>query len=157
MELRILLTLTFITLTQGCPYALGNWEKQTPEFRASKAPIVVVGYVTKSYKQQAQKLNQTTYAIEFKILRTLKGADLIDTLPPTDRTSENIHLITNFGSMLMCFADVDEEHVFMLFLDVVTDHLSAKYTDLFGAAEVWTMSMEDKVILENNGKSNLTH
>jgi len=40
----------------------------------------------------------------------------------------------------------------MLFLHIVDDHLSAHYSDLFGAAEIWTMQMEDKVILQNLGE-----
>ena len=143
-----LLTISF-TCIWACPQAL-NWEKIPPEERASKAPIVVVGYVTKSYKHLADKL--TNYEVEFKIIRTLKGANNISTLPQNHLSAENIYRITNFGSMLMCFADLDEDHVFILFLTIVDDHLSAHYSDLFGAAEIWTMEMEDKVILTNLGK-----
>lgn len=150
--LAISLSLLAINLTIGvgaCPHAL-DWEQLSPEERATKAPIVVVGYVTKSYKHLADKL--TNYAVDFKIIRSLKGSDLISDLPQNNQTADNVYRITNFGSMAMCFADLNENHVFMLFLTVVEDHLSAHYSDLFGAAEVWTMQMEDKVILTNLGK-----
>lgn len=143
--------LTLLLGANACPHALGDWEKQPPEERAKAANIIVVGYVTKSYKSLADK--NTNYAVEFKIIRTLKGESLIADLPAEEQIGDDVYRITNFGSMLMCFADVDEEHVFMLFLQVVDDHLSALYTDLFGAAEVWTMQMEDKVILTNTGES----
>lgn len=140
----------FCVPATACPQAL-DWDKLHAAERAARAPIVVVGYVTKSYKHLADKL--TNYAVEFKIIRTLKGSELISNLPQDNLSAENIYRITNFGSMLMCFADLDDNHVFMLFLTVVDDHLSAHYSDLFGAAEVWTMQMEDKVILDNLGKS----
>lgn len=136
------------TVTQACPHAL-DWEKQSAEERAAAAPIVVVGYVTKSYKDQADE--QTTYAVDFKVIRALKGEELIAKLPHDLTLGSDIYRITNFGSMLMCFADLNQEHVYMLFLHVVNNHLSALYTDLFGAAEVWTMEMEDRVILANQG------
>ena len=139
---------TVVIGISACPHAL-DWEKKPPEERAGETDIVVVGYVSKSYKAQADK--DTTYSVDFKIIRTLKGGEIIATLPQDNYTKDNIYRITNFGSMLHCFADLDEEHVFMLFLHIVDDHLSAKYTDLFGAAEVWTMQMEDKVILTNTG------
>lgn len=139
-----------LAIAGACPQAL-DWEKLSAEERAAKAPIVVVGYVTKSYKHMADKL--TNYAVEFKIIRKLKGAELISNLPHDALNNDDIYRITNFGSMLVCFADLDENHVFMLFLTVVDDHLSAHYSDLFGAAEVWTMQMEDKVILDNLGKN----
>lgn len=149
--LAVLLTVSAMTLTivSGCPQAL-DWEKLPAEEKATRAPIVVVGYVTKSYKHLADKL--TNYAVDFKIIRTVKGAGLIASLPKDAVSDGDVHRITNFGSMHMCFADVNENHVFMLFLHVVDNHLSAHYSDLFGAAEVWTMQMEDKVILANLGK-----
>lgn len=151
----IFLTLTLIvSVTHSCPHAL-DWEKQSAEERAGAAPIVVVGYVTRTYKDQADE--KTTYAVDFKIIRALKGADAIAKLPHNDNIGSDIHRITNFGSMLMCFADLNQEHVYMLFLHVVNNHLSALYTDLFGAAEVWTMEMEDRVILENQGIPHMIH
>lgn len=139
----------FVTLTQACPQAF-DWVKLPAEERAAKAAIVVVGYVTKSYKHLADE--QTTYSVDFKILRTLKGASLIESIPHNSSLPEDVHKISNFGSMLRCFADLNGEHVFMLFLHIVDDHLSAHYSDLFGAAEIWTMQMEDKVILQNLGE-----
>lgn len=140
---------TLVIGTSACPHAL-DWVKTPPEERAKYAPMVVVGYVSKSYKDQADK--DTSYAVDFKIVRILKGEDIIAKLPQDNNTKENIYRITNFGSMLRCFADLDEEHVFMLFLKLTSDGgLSGKYSDLFDAAEVWTMDMEDKVILINSG------
>lgn len=147
---RTIVTILTFTIITGCPQAL-DWEQLPPEVRAAKSDIVVVGYVTKSFKHLAD--HNTNYAVEFKIIRTLKGEEQIEALPPRDSqsTKDNLYRITNFGSMLKCFADVNDAHVFMLFLQVVDDHLSAHYSDLFGASEIWTMQMEDKVILENLG------
>lgn len=149
LQIFLQITLTCVFGVYSCPHAF-DWEKTPPEERATDADIVVVGYVTKSYKDLADE--HSTYAVDFKIIRSLKGEDKIATLPATNQTNEGIYRITNFGSMLMCFADLDEEHVYMLFLKIVDNHLSGLYTDLFGAAEIWTMAMEDKVIHTNTGK-----
>ena len=139
-----------LVYSYACPQAL-DWEKRSAEDRAARSDIVVVGYVTKSYKHLAD--SNTNYAVEFKIIRTIKGEDQIATVPHDSSLERGVYNITNFGSIGMCFADINMEHVYMLFLQIVDDHLSAHYTDLFGAAEVWTMSMEDRVVLANLGES----
>ncbi|XP_067929061.1 uncharacterized protein [Watersipora subatra] len=139
---------SLLTIANACPQAF-DWDMLPAEERAAKAPIVVVGYVTKSYKDLADSL--TNYAVEFKILRSLKGEDQISELPQDSLAADNIYRITNFGSFSMCFADLKGNQVYMLFLTVVDNHLSAHYSDLFGAAEAWTMQMEDRVILTNFG------
>lgn len=147
--LYIFTSVALVLPALGCPYAL-DWERRPPEERAQKSAIVVVGFVTKSFKEFADE--KSTYSVDFRIIRTIKGEEIIKQLPHNNSLPDDVHRITNFGSATQCFTDLDDKHIYMLFLQVVGQHLSAYYSDLFGAAEIWTMDMEDKVILSNLGK-----
>ena len=59
---------------------------------------------------------------------------------------ENLHNISNFGDKSMCYADVEEGQVYLLFLTTFQGRLSAKYDDIFGAASEHTDESEEEVL-----------
>ena len=54
--------------------------------------------------------------------------------------------VSNFGDKAMCYADVTQGELYVLFLTVFEGRLSAKYDDIFGAAADYTEDNEKQVL-----------
>lgn len=111
--------------------------------RTLHAEVVVSGYVQETYKDQRSK--DLTYSAKIEILTVYKGQHLVDNLTSVDR---NTFVISNFGDKKMCYADISEDEIYILFLTVYKQRLSAKYDDIFGAATELTKLKEGEILTQ---------
>ena len=130
-------------LSRGCILLLNGWTPMSVYNRTLHAEVVVSGYVQETYKDQRSK--DLTYSAKIEILTVYKGQHLVDNLTSVDR---NTFVISNFGDKKMCYADISEDEIYILFLTVYKQRLSAKYDDIFGAATELTKLKEEEILTQ---------
>ncbi|XP_055995688.1 protein kinase C-binding protein NELL1-like isoform X2 [Ostrea edulis] len=140
------LILTYLTLfeivylTQGCILLLNGWAPLSVYNRTLLADVVVSGYVHETYKDTRSK--GLTYSAKIELITIYKGQELVEKLTSV---SGNTFVISNFGDKKMCYADISEDEIYILFLTVYKERLSAKYDDIFGAATELTKPKEEEI------------
>lgn len=141
------LILTYLTLlevaflTQGCILLLNGWTPMSVYNRTLLADVVVSGFVHETYKDfRSQDL---TYSAKIELVTVYKGQELVDNLTSV---AKNTFVISNFGDKKMCYADIQENEMYILFLTVYKQRLSAKYDDIFGAATELTKPREEEIL-----------
>lgn len=109
--------------------------------RTLLADVVVSGFVHETYKDfRSQDL---TYSAKIELVTVYKGQELVDNLTSV---AKNTFVISNFGDKKMCYADIQENEMYILFLTVYKQRLSAKYDDIFGAATELTKPREEEIL-----------
>lgn len=108
--------------------------------RTLLADVVVSGYVHETYKDTRSK--GLTYSAKIELITIYKGQELVEKLTSV---SGNTFVISNFGDKKMCYADISEDEIYILFLTVYKERLSAKYDDIFGAATELTKPKEEEI------------
>ena len=129
-----------MTSSHCCILLLDGWQPVSIESRSQSADVIVSGRVLRTFKTQRTEAN--TYVAEFYIVHVIKGRDVIDNLPGSGHYG-NVYNVSNFGDRVMCYADVDATQTYLLFLTLYQNSLSAKYDDIFGAAEDFSIDKED--------------
>lgn len=139
-------------LSLACILLLNGWSPLTVYERSSLADIVAVGEVLHAFKNV--RTNAGTYTAEVRVLTVHKGAQLIqDVLSKAGGlATASVFNISNFGDKAMCYADVRHGEMYIFFLTVFRNRLSAKYDDVFGAAAEFSEENERQV-LDYLGKS----
>lgn len=128
-------------MTQGCILLLNGWTPMSVYNRTLLADVVVSGFVHETYKDfRSQDL---TYSAKIELVTVYKGQELVDNLTSV---AKNTFVISNFGDKKMCYADIQENEMYILFLTVYKRRLSAKYDDIFGAATELTKPREEEIL-----------
>ncbi|XP_061178253.1 protein kinase C-binding protein NELL2-like [Saccostrea echinata] len=132
-----------ISLTQACILLLNGWAPLSVYNRTLLADVVVSGYVHETYKDLRSK--DFTYSAKIELITIYKGQQLVEKLTPV---SKNTFVISNFGDKKMCYADISEDEIYILFLTIYKERLSAKYDDIFGAATELTKTKEEEILTQ---------
>ena len=153
----------------ACKHLLNSkWTPKSLGERTDDAKIVVSVYTRQTFKAATRPANELyTYSAEFRILKVLKGGDLLKTVstpapgwggerPDLPELGEPlntplIHNISNFGDKSDCYSDVSQGEYYILFLTTYKGRLSARYNDFFSAAAELTAENE-QLVLEAIGK-----
>ena len=56
------------------------------------------------------------------------------------------HNVSNFGDKSLCYSEVDEDKIYILFLTIFNGKLTAKYDDLFGAVDDFSEEKERSIL-----------
>ncbi|CAL1546835.1 unnamed protein product, partial [Lymnaea stagnalis] len=150
MRARTYLTLSLIYsamhlahIALSCVMLLQGWTPMSIRQRAELADISAVGSVLRTFKDQ--RTEDGTYTAEFRLETVYKGHDLVANVTRSVAPG-NVFNVSNFGNKTQCFADVEPEARYILFLTVFGGQLSAQYDDLFGAASLFDDVDQEEIL-----------
>lgn len=134
--------LLFVSI-DACILLLNGWEPISVIERAKLADIVISAKTLHTYKDSRETISNT-YSATFQLINILKGHDIMADIPTV---GDSLYNVSNWGDKAMCYADVETDKSYILFLTVFDQRLSAKYDDLFGAIADYNKEDEDHIIL----------
>ena len=142
--------LVSIHYVRNCILLLDGWKPVPLAARASSAEVVAVARTLRTYKDD--RTRDKTYSALFRFLYIHKGKSLLENVTNYAQSVDTKeYMISNFGDKVNCYADVISGKNYILFVTLFNDSLSAKYDDIFGAADEQMIEREEEVT-ESLGK-----
>lgn len=104
--------------------------------------VVVFGFVYEIYKDFW--FQDLMYSVKIELVIVYKGQELVDNLI---FVVKNIFVISNFGDKKMCYVDIQENEMYILFLMVYKWWLLVKYDDIFGVVIEFIKFREEEIFI----------
>ena len=146
--LATVILFTVVDICQPCIVLLDGWKQKTVSERARLAKVVFLGKTIRRYPTQTMFDDTKAYAADFKIIRLLKGREIMKEVLET-HASPYVK-VYGFGEKKRCLVDVHPGETYLVFMVYHNSSRSliARYDDVFGATAPATNENEKEILAE---------